>query len=220
MNFYAIWRLQQRLSNNMYDGINKQLYNLETKPFISASTLSSLTYQYDIIVYHLQGWQWSLIRLGQFLFWHIGSPFELIVFTGSPHKSQVNLFPPLTLQPFERVPLLSSARLVPPFLSSSSSSSLVTMRGSTVGCSHLLSSNLSALQLYVDLQPDPQQGLLVTHFLSSLFISVLNTLVAQCPLPRWGICMHFQSTQSHREQKQNSKFIPLIFDFNIQRHKM
>ena len=212
MNFYAIWRLQQRLSNNMYDGINKQLYNLETKPFISASTLSSLTYQY------LQGWQWSLIRLGQVLFWHIGSPFEL-------HNSFYWISSQVTSQfiPSPDPPTIwahPSARLVPPFLSSSSSSSLVTMRGSTVGCYHLLSSNLSALQLYVDLQPDPQQGLLVTHFLSSLFISVLNTLVAQCPLPRWGICMHFQSTQSHREQKQNSKFIPLIFDFNIQRHKM
>ena len=160
MNFYAIWRLRQRLSNNMYDGINKQLYNLETKPFISASTLSSLTYQYDIkgetfiteiIVYHLQGWQWSLIRLGQFLFWHIGSPFEL-------HNSFYWISSQVTSQfiPSPDPPTIwvhPSARLVPPFLSSSSSSSLVTMRGSTVGCSHLLSSNLSALQLHVDPHP-------------------------------------------------------------------
>ena len=176
-------------------------------------------------------------RLNLLLFSQIGSPFELLVLTGSPHKSQaipspdprticagpsVRLIPPLLLlwpsgaQVFIWLGLqggtVANPTVVALYIENASGSSLFTMRGSTVGSSYLLSSNLSALQLHVDLHP--QQRLLVTHFLSSLFTSVLNTLHwlpnAHCPVEVF-VCT-FIPPKSHREQ-QISKFSPLIFDF-------
>ena len=169
-------------------------------------------------------------RLNLLLFSQIGSPFELLVLTGSPHKSQAIPSPdprticagPLLLlwpsgaQVFnwlgDQGGTVANPTVVALYIENASGSSLFTMRGSTVGSSYLLSSNLSALQLHVDLHP--QQRLLVTHFLSSLFTSVLNTLHwlpnAHCPVEVF-VCT-FIPPKSHREQ-QISKFSPLIFDF-------